>query len=401
MNRITVFTAALVASISAPLSATPISVSTHNQYIIEFDDNITEHKRSEIAKAILSSKGKIRHNYTHAIKGMSINLPEAALKQLQERFPDISHIEKNLPVSLVARPDKPKGPDKEKGGHGKGGKNKDGETSPEPEPEPTPEPEPSPEPEPVRDPEVVPWGVQRVGHQVVDYGTAWVIDTGIDSAHPDLNVDVSRGASFVGTNTTEDGNGHGTHVAGTIAAKMDGYDVVGVAAGATVVPIKVLSDTGSGTIEGVIAGVDHIYQHGSYGDCANMSLGAQGFSSALDSAIKAVASKGIIFAIAAGNSADDAQNYTPASTTHPNVYTISAFDRYHNFATFSNYGSVVEFALPGVNILSTKTGGGTTTLSGTSMAAPHFCGLAIINSYYVSGYVNNDPDGNPDPIPSL
>lgn len=360
--------------VSMPLYASSIPDKLKNQYIIQFDNTIPKEKRSEITQQIINKKGQIKHQYHNAIKGMSITLPPQALQALKKRFPEIIHVEENITVALVAKKERPnKKPD-----------NNDST--------------------PVRSIEIIPWGVAYVGGggEVAEYGTAWIIDTGVDSRHPDLNVDKSRGANFIkGKNTTEDGNGHGTHVAGTIAAKLDGFDVVGVAAGATVIPVRVLDNNGSGTMDGVIAGVDHVYRNGNYGDCANMSLGAQGFSSALDSAIKATANKGIIFAIAAGNDAANAANYTPASTTHPNVYTISAFDSNNNFAWFSNYGSAIEYSLPGVNILSTKAGGGTVEYNGTSMASPHFCGLAIIGSYYISHYVNNDPDGIPDPIPRL
>ncbi|HIF9516643.1 TPA: S8 family serine peptidase [Photobacterium damselae] len=357
--------------------AQPVHFDLKNQFIIQFESSISNEKRQAIALEITKAKGQVHHHYSHALQGMSITLPPQALTKLQERFGDaIIHIEKNQIVSLAK-------PGNGKGGGGKGDGDS-GSTTP-------------------RAPEVIPWGVSRVGGpQIAEYGTAWVIDTGIDSRHPDLNVDKNRGANFIrGKNTTEDGNGHGTHVAGTIAAKADGYDVVGVAAGATVIPVRVLDNNGSGTMDGVIAGVDHVYRNGQYGDCANMSLGAQGFSSALDTAIKAAANKGIIFAVAAGNNSANAANFTPASTTHPNVFTISSVGQYDNFSWFSNYGSVVEYALPGENILSTKTGGGTVAYNGTSMAAPHFCGLAIIGSYYINVYANNDPDGSPDPIPSL
>ncbi|MGR5114825.1 S8 family serine peptidase [Photobacterium damselae] len=357
--------------------AQPVPFDLKNQFIIQFESSISNEKRHAIALEITNAKGQVHHHYSHALQGMSITLPPQALTKLQERFGDaIIHIEKNQIVSLAK-------PGNGKGGGGKGDGDS-GSTTP-------------------RAPEVIPWGVSRVGGpQIAEYGTAWVIDTGIDSRHPDLNVDKNRGANFIrGKNTTEDGNGHGTHIAGTIAAKVDGYDVVGVAAGATVIPVRVLDNNGSGTMDGVIAGVDHVYRNGQYGDCANMSLGAQGFSSALDTAIKAAANKGIIFAVAAGNSSANAANFTPASTTHPNVFTISSVGQYDNFSWFSNYGSVVEYALPGENILSTKTGGGTVAYNGTSMAAPHFCGLAIIGSYYINAYANNDPDGSPDPIPSL
>jgi hypothetical protein len=132
-----------------------------------------------------------------------------------------------------------------------------------------------------------------------------------------------------------------------------------------------------------------------------MSLGGAGYSLALESAIQTAASQGIFFSLAAGNSGQDASGYTPASTNGPNIYTISAFEQSEdNFAYFSNYGTDVDYAQPGVDVLSTKAGGGTVSYNGTSMAAPHFCGVLLVTggSFVIDGTVNNDPDGVPDPI---
>ena len=111
---------------------------------------------------------------------------------------------------------------------------------------------------------------------------------------------------------------------------------------------------------------------------------------------------GISFSLAAGNSGDDANNYEPAHVEHPNVYTVSAVDQNDEFAYFSNWGNPpVDVAAPGVNILSTKKGGGVTTMSGTSMAAPHVCGILLVNgSVSQNGFAVNDPDGSADPIAS-
>ncbi len=249
--------------------------------------------------------------------------------------------------------------------------------------------------------QVVPWGVTRVGGPKDGTGkTAWVIDTGIDLDHPDLNVDVSRSANFVprGKDSPDDGNGHGTHVAGTIGAIDNTIDVVGVAANATLVAVRVLDNSGSGQYSWVIAGVDYVAQNASPGDVANMSLGGPPHD-ALDDAVRAAADKGILFAIAAGNDGDDANNYSPARVEYTNVYTVSAIGEDDCLASFSNWGNPpIEFAAPGVGILSTKKGGGTTTLSGTSMAAPHVAGILLLGPVNSDGTACNDPDGNPDPI---
>jgi subtilisin family serine protease len=215
-----------------------------------------------------------------------------------------------------------------------------------------------------------------------------------------LNVDAGRSVSFVtrGKNSAKDGNGHGTHVAGTIAAIDNGIDVIGVAAGATVIAVRVLGNSGSGFYSWVIAGIDHVADNGSSGDVANMSLGGPP-SQAVDAAVVAAASKGIMFSLAAGNSSNDANNHTPARVNGDNIYTVSAIDSSDDFAWFSNYGNPpIDWAAPGVSVLSTKKGGGTTTYSGTSMAAPHVAGLLLLGGIQSDGTASGDPDGNPDPI---
>lgn len=244
------------------------------------------------------------------------------------------------------------------------------------------------------------WGVTRVGGPVNETRkTVWIIDTGIDLDHPDLNVDnAGRNRTFVGSRTTpDDENGHGTHVAGIIAAIDNSIGVVGVAAGATVVSVRVLNKQGSGTTSGVIAGVNYVAGAAEVGDVANMSLGG-GISEALDNAVIAAAEK-IKFSIAAGNESTDANLSSPARANGRNIYTISAMKQGDIWANFSNYGNPpVDYCAPGVYIFSTYKDGGYATLSGTSMAAPHVAGLLLLGRVSADGYVSSDPDGNADPI---
>ena len=256
--------------------------------------------------------------------------------------------------------------------------------------------------DPVQEQET-PWGISRVNGGVNANGkTAWVIDSGIDLDHPDLNVDVARSRSFLGgkdANDPDDANGHGTHVAGTIAAIDNNQGVIGVAAGATVVSVRVLNRRGSGTYSGVMAGVDYVGAEGNAGDVANMSLGG-GVSETLDAAVVSAASKGVIFCLAAGNDSDDANNYSPARANGNNIVTVSASDINDNFASFSNYGNPpVDWCAPGVSIKSTWKNGDYNTISGTSMATPHVAGVLLIgvDNSAVSP-VNGDPDNNPDSI---
>ncbi len=249
----------------------------------------------------------------------------------------------------------------------------------------------------------IPYGITRVNGGIAYTGSnvAWIIDTGIDLDHPDLNVDGSNGFNAFSSGrdgkSLDDNNGHGTHVAGTIAALDNNEGVVGVAAGATVVPVKVLDSRGSGSYSGVIAGVDHVAANGSDGDVANMSLGGP-VSQALDDAVIA-ASQYVKFSLAAGNSGESANDSSPARVNGANIVTISAMDSNDDWAYFSNFGNPpVDYAAPGVSVKSTWKNREYKTISGTSMAAPHAAGVLLLGSAREDGDVKNDPDGNPDPI---
>lgn len=251
--------------------------------------------------------------------------------------------------------------------------------------------------------QVTPWGITRVGGSVNYSGNnvAWVIDTGIELTHPDLNVSSADGfTAFTSGRDANfnDLNGHGTHVAGTIGAINNSIGVVGVAAGAPVVPVKVLDSRGSGSYSGVIAGVDWVGAKGKSGDVANMSLGGP-VSQALDDAVLAASNKGVKFVIAAGNSSANSNNYSPARVNGSNIWTISAMNSSDVFASFSNFGNPpVDYCAPGVSINSTWIKGGYNSISGTSMASPHAAGVLLLGTAKTSGFVNGDPDGNPDPI---
>lgn len=118
----------------------------------------------------------------------------------------------------------------------------------------------------------------------------------------------------------------------------------------------------------------------------------------MDTAVIGLAETGVKVALAAGNEADDAINHSPARAEHENIYTVSAMDNNDKFAYFSNYGDPVDYAAPGVNILSLYKNGETATLSGTSMAAPHIAGLLLLGTINIDGDVIKDPDDIPDPI---
>lgn len=323
---------------------------------------------SMFANARLSEEA-IEKVYSSSIYGFTAELDAGTLARLQ-KDPNVDYIEQDRLVTFAPPPH---------AGGGGGGESPAEET---------------------------PYGILRVngGATYAGSNVAWIIDSGIDLDHEDLKVNAGLGFNAFTSGrdgkSLDDGNGHGTHVAGTVAAIDNEVGVIGVAAGATVVPVKVLDSRGSGSYSGVIAGVDHVGANGSPGDVANMSLGGP-VSQALDDAVKAAASNGIWFSLAAGNDGDDANNYSPARVNGPNIVTISAMDIDDNFASWSNWANPpVDFCSPGVSIKSTWKDGGYNTISGTSMAAPHAAGvlLATGGGTATDGTVNGDPDGTADPI---
>ncbi len=252
-------------------------------------------------------------------------------------------------------------------------------------------------------PRLITWNINRVGFGDGTGKTAWVVDTGIDFEHPDLNVDANRSKSFLpNIPSADDENGHGTHVAGIIGAKNNSFGTLGVASGANVVSLRVLDKNGTGLLSYIVQALAYINTNAKAGDVVNMSLGDdEGISESLDQQVQATANRGIYFAIAAGNEHDLANKFSPARAVGPNIYTISAIDSLDNFASFSNYGNdVVDYAAPGVRILSSYLDNKYAYMSGTSMAAPHMAGLLLLRGRNIttSGTAKNDPDGNPDPI---
>ncbi len=228
-----------------------------------------------------------------------------------------------------------------------------------------------------------------------------ILDTGIDVNHPDLNV--IEFVNFAG-GSSDDRQGHGSHVAGISAALDNDEGVVGIAPGARLWAVKVLGDNGQGSTSSIISGIDYVTQHADEIDVVNMSLGGEFSSDILDQAISNSVAAGVIYVVAAGNDSRDAASFSPAS--HPEVVTVSAMadsdgkpgglgsstnaGRDDSFATFSNFGQVVDIAAPGVDIQSTFRDGGYTRLSGTSMASPHVAGVAALYVAQEGRDINGD-----------
>jgi subtilisin len=314
-----------------------------------------------------SSGGRIGYVYENVLQGFSITVPAAAVAAIQ-RNPNVLSIEPDLAVTTFAQ--------------------------------------------------VVPTGVRR---SMADYGKlsinstddyrvdadVAVLDTGIDVDHPDLNVvggvnclyttggpPARRTAYCENSETGDDDQYHGTHVAGTIAALDNGYGVAGVAPGARLWAVKVLDSQGSGSLSGIIAGIDWVVTQGNI-EVINMSLGGSGSSDAMNKAVANAVKNNVTVVVAAGNSNADAAGFTPANA--PDAITVSALadfdglpgaksnptcrtDQDDTNANFSNWGTTVDIAAPGVCILSTipVERGSYGTISGTSMAAPHVAGAAAI-----------------------
>jgi len=236
--------------------------------------------------------------------------------------------------------------------------------------------------------QTLPWGINRIdadlsptaqagnGSGAVTGVNIYVIDTG--TTHRDLNV--VNHVNFAG-GENKDCNGHGTHVAGTLAAKDDSSYVVGVAPGAPVTGVKVLNCAGTGSTSGVIKGVDWVTANAVRPAVANMSLGGSA-STALDDAVRASAGRadgGVFYTVAAGNEGVNACTRSPARAgTSDGIMTVAATNSSDKEPSWSNYGPCVDLWAPGVSIPSLYKNNTTKTLSGTSMAAPHAGGTGAL-----------------------
>ena len=210
-----------------------------------------------------------------------------------------------------------------------------------------------------------------------------VLDTGCDLDHPDLKENLLEGINFIKTGSPpEDGNGHGTHVTGTLVAANNDIGVVGVCPKAKVIPVKVLDDKGNGNLISVAKGIRWAADRGV--DIITMSLGAPIKVQQVRKAIQYAASKGIPTFVAAGNAGNTKEVFYPAN--YPETIAIGAIDKDFNRANFSNTGENLDFMAPGVDIFSTVPDDWYATLSGTSMACPFAVGVgALLLSWVKQG----------------
>jgi aqualysin 1 len=331
----------------AVAAQTPDGRATHSfarpqpipgRYIVVFNSSVSNPGAAAIS-LMQGSGGQLHHTYSGAIKGFAASLPQAALEGIRNN-PNVDYVEQDQTVALnqVASPQNQ-----------------------------------------------VTWGLDRIDQADRPLDTqyhfnnsgagvnAFIIDTGIRSDHVEFSGRVRPGFdAIVEGNGTNDCNGHGTHVAGTV-----GGTTWGVAKSVSLTPVRVLDCTGYGAWSGVIAGIDWMANSTLRPAVANMSLGG-GISLAVDAAVAGAVAKGVVMVVAAGNSNADACTSTPAR--EPSALTVGATTTLDARASFSNWGTCVDLFAPGGGITSAWNTSATATnnISGTSMASPHVAGVAAL-----------------------
>ncbi len=355
-----------------------------NAYIVQVADGVDAHQVGIGAARVFG--GTLGHVYTSVVHGFSIRVPPGIAKKDLLNVPGVILVEPDLVAYTCGQ--------------------------------------------------VTPRGISRINAAAgapssVNADIA-IIDTGIDTTHPDLNVAGGRHFYTSGLRSYQDDqynddNGHGSHVAGIAAARNNDFGVVGVAPDARLWAVKVLNSRGSGYFSDIIKGVEWVTAHGDI-EVANMSLGGAGASATLKTAIQNSLNAGVTYVVAAGNESADVDGYIPASyggmtgISGAKVYTISAFADTDGqpgglggatddaFASFSNYSTAnrIAYVMPGVSIYSTYKNGGYATMSGTSMATPHATGLfarlgaapfEVLQNDPVYGLVHGgDRDSWPEPL---
>ncbi|MDZ4660751.1 MAG: S8 family peptidase [Pseudomonadota bacterium] len=349
---------------TADVSSTLLKPSLPSRLIIE-DSNL-----DAVASEVNRDGGQVIRKMDH-VKALVVSLPAPSLNGLKKKFPN-AQISEDIIMELV-----------------------DPSVSLA-----SAKPTPGPGAQPTQS---IPWGINATRANLAhayNRGAGvkvCILDTGINKAHPDLKGNILGGKNYIMqkgsvlVDNYEDDNGHGSHVAGTIAALDNSIGALGVAPDAKLYGVKVLNRQGSGYTSDIADGVYDCIGFGA--SVINMSLGGSGdplAPSPLKTAIESALANGVYVVAAAGNSGKDISTYTPAG--YAGVIAVSAVDVNYAFASWSNFGlSIGDFAAPGVGIYSTWKDSGYNTISGTSMAAPHVAGvIALAVSSHSLGIVARD-----------
>jgi aqualysin 1 len=350
-----------VGAVKGALKAAPMSspagdmsiaalAASGNRFIVRFRDGAPN--PGERVNALAGNgRGQVRHTFSNAFKGFAVTVPADAVQAFLEstlQDPNVDYVEADQVVKTTQT---------------------------------------------VVNNAI--WSLDRTDQRALPLSTtysyfstgagvrAYIIDTGILTTHSEFTGRMAPGfTAILDGRGTNDCNGHGTHVAGTVGGRS-----WGMARGVTLVPVRVLDCTGSGFMSDVIAGIDWVVANGTKPAVINMSLGG-GFSASVNQAVANAVAAGITVSVAAGNSSLNACNYSPAS--EPSAITVAASTRVDARATYSNYGTCVDIFAPGSSVTSAGITSNTSiaTLSGTSMAAPHIAGLAAM-------YLQSNPLATP------
>lgn len=319
----------VVSFVLLPSSASANGKPVMKEYLIGFEKNVGANDK----QTVQNLGGQINHQFQY-MNVLEVTLPEQAVNAL-EKNPNVAYIEENVKMHAVSQ--------------------------------------------------TVPYGVPHIKADVAHAQNVTgngvkvaILDTGIDSSHEDLRV--VGGASFVAgePNALQDGNGHGTHVAGTVAALNNQVGVLGVAYDVDLYAVKVLGADGSGTLSGIAQGIEWSIANNM--DVINMSLGGSTGSTTLKQAADNAYNSGLVVVAAAGNSGDffGLINTIGYPARYDSVIAVGAVDSNNRRASFSSVGSQLEVMAPGANILSTLPGNSYGSLNGTSMASPHVAGAAAL-----------------------